>query len=139
MDTTKTSKFYYPKRVWFILLFLLYWAVVVFFCFCHIQNDMNNWVPREVLGIPIDKCIHFLMFIPYPFTAFWAFKGRNFVRSMALVFLSGIVLACLLEYGQGALTTYRSKDLLDLVANLYGIVIGSLILSLFKLFSKKKK
>jgi len=137
MRTATTSE-HKSGRVLFIILFTLYLALIIYLCYGNFSNNNFGQLPASILGIPIDKCIHFTMLLPYSFVSFWAFRGKHFVRSLIIVFISGVILSFLLEYGQGILTDYRTTDPLDLMANLLAITTGSLIIALCKLFSRKK-
>lgn len=108
-------------------VFLLYLAAVAFLCFGHFDS-----VPQAeitILGIPADKIGHFLMFLPFPVLFYLAFGWHTGSRWRSVV-LAVVALAagCLTAYSteliQG-LTTYRSKDILDFIADTMALVLSS--------------
>ena len=119
-----------------ILLFLAYLALVAWLCFGNFKPSPD--IPRSVWGIPIDKCIHFLMFLPFPILGTLAFDFRSWWRALALSMLMANVVAFLFERLQSVLTSHRITDAKDLNANLLGITLGLLIAIVIGLFCKKK-
>ena len=108
-----------------ILLFLAYLALVAWLCFGNFKPSPD--IPRSVWGIPIDKCIHFLMFLPFPILGTLAFDFRSWWRALAVSMLMANVVAFLFERLQSVLTSHRITDAKDLNANLLGITLGLLI------------
>ncbi|MDD2595369.1 MAG: VanZ family protein [Bacteroidales bacterium] len=98
----------------------------------------KNWIPDKMFGIPIDKCVHFVMFLPYPVISFFAFKGKNFWRTLYFVLFSGLIIVTIVELSQNILTVNRVTDPWDLVANIAAITLGSVIIALCKLLSGNK-
>ena len=119
-----------------ILLFLAYLALVAWLCFGNFKPSPD--IPRSVWGIPIDKCIHFLMFLPFPILGTLAFDFRSWWRALAVSMLMADVVAFLFERLQSVLTSHRITDAKDLNANLLGITLGLLIAIVIGLFCKKK-
>ena len=119
-----------------ILLFLAYLALVAWLCFGNFKPSPD--IPRSVWGIPIDKCIHFLMFLPFPILGTLAFDFRSWWRALAVSMLMANVVAFLFERLQSVLTSHRITDAKDLNANLLGITLGLLIAIVIGLFCKKK-
>ena len=119
-----------------ILLFLAYLALVAWLCFGNFKPSPD--IPRSVWGIPIDKCIHFLMFLPFPILGTLAFDFRSWWRALAVSMLMANVVAFLFERLQSVLTSYRITDAKDLNANLLGITLGLLITIVIGLLAKKK-
>ncbi len=113
------------------VLFIVYLAAVLYLCFGHVSADDN--LPVRIFGIPIDKCVHFCMFLPFPIFCTLAFAGKKPWRTLSFSIMSGIVAATVIELLQGILTDYRATEIWDLVANLAAIVAGSLLVSLFLL------
>jgi VanZ family protein len=87
---------------------------------------------KDIFGIPIDKCIHFLMFLPYPFLAYFSSPRKNYWRTLFYVGMTGITLAFLLEVSQGPFNTDRVMDIWDMAANIIAILAGTASLLLFK-------
>lgn len=119
-----------------ILLFLAYLALVAWLCFGNFKPSPD--IPRSVWGIPIDKCIHFLMFLPFPILGTLAFDFRSWWRALAVSMLMANVVAFLFERLQSVLTSHRITDAKDLNANLLGITLGLLITIVIGLLAKKK-
>jgi VanZ family protein len=119
-----------------ILLFLAYLALVAWLCFGNFKPSPD--IPRSVWGIPIDKCIHFLMFLPFPILGTLAFDFRSWWRALAVSMLMANVVAFLFERLQSVLTAHRITDAQDLNANLLGITLGLLIAIVIGLLCKKK-
>ena len=119
-----------------ILLFLAYLALVAWLCFGNFKPSPD--IPRSVWGIPIDKCIHFLMFLPFPILGTLAFDFRSWWRALAVSMLMANVVAFLFERLQSVLTSHRITDARDLNANLLGITLGLLITIVIGLLAKKK-
>ncbi|NMB36881.1 MAG: hypothetical protein GX993_02420 [Bacteroidales bacterium] len=114
------------------ILFLLYIALLAFLSlasFAGIDLGINR---KDILGIPIDKCIHFIMFLPYPILAYFASARKNFWKTLFFVGMTGIIIAFVLELSQGIFTTDRVTDIWDLTANVLAILTGTLFLLLFK-------
>lgn len=122
------------------ILFFLYLAAVLVLCFGQFKDVPS--VPWTLLGIPSDKLVHFCMFFPFPILAFLAFdKYTHTPRSTFLfsgiTFLVGVALAFGTEWGQAHLTTYRSGDPLDLVADVSALFISTLIVIIWDLRKQK--
>lgn len=107
------------------ILFILYLLFVVYLCFGHVS--VGDDLPDAFLSIPIDKCVHFCMFLPFPILCTIAVSGKKPWRALSFSIIAGIAVATSLELLQGMLTDYRSTDIWDLVANLAAIVTGSLL------------
>lgn len=110
----------------FPIIFALYVCAVLFCCFWRFESLPE--VGRSFLGIPADKVVHFIMFLPWPALAWLAFP-RN--RGIAAIFLSGCVFAALTEAGQ-SLTSYREGDTLDLLADILGLTVGCIAIPVIK-------
>ncbi len=123
------------------ILFFLYLAAVIFLCFGRFENTPD--MPWSFLGIPSDKLVHFCMFFPFPILAFLAFDKYTetprvtFLYS-GLTWVLGILLALGTEWGQAHLTTWRSGDPMDLLADGLSITISTLIVIIWDLSKQKK-
>ena len=121
--------------------FFIYLVAVGYLCFGHFSGMPST--PKVILGIPSDKCVHFLMFFPFAILLYRAFDWRTSKWWHSLLLVLGIfALGCLVaagtEIGQG-MTTYRSKDPEDFVADLLALVLSMaaiLILDLKKTLKK---
>ena len=86
-------------------------------------------------SIPIankDKYVHFIFY--FCFTIFWLVywqKRKYNIWNEILVLLFAIGYGILMEILQGALTTYRTPDILDVVANSTGAIGGVLVIKGF--------
>lgn len=119
-------------RIFARMAFFPYLAVVLFLCFWPFKD--TGALPGRWLGIPTDKLAHVCLFLPYAILLWLGFSPpgkKPSLRNAALIFASGVLLACLTELGQ-ALTAYRSGDLLDLVADGIGLLAGTLFIMLKK-------
>lgn len=113
-------------------LFILYFLTVLYLCFGHISVDEE--LPQLLWGIPIDKCAHFGMFLPFPIFCTMAFAGKKPWRALSFSLIAGILIATSIELLQSFLTDYRTTDIWDLVANMAAIAAGGLLTSIFLLF-----
>ena len=123
------------------ILFFLYIAAVLVLCFGQFKDAPS--VPWTLLGIPSDKLVHFCMFFPFPILAFLAFDKytetpRSTFLFSGITFLVGVALAFGTEWGQAHLTTYRSGDPLDWVADVSALFISTLIVIIWDLLKQRK-
>lgn len=88
------------------------------------------WPGRELphSSIPlIDKWVHFVLFAPFTFLWLTAFGRRDF-KSLLAGFGAGCATGLLVELLQGAFPALgRSYDLLDIVADGIGSLLGALL------------
>jgi glycopeptide antibiotics resistance protein len=99
----------------------------------------------ELPNTPIvssDKLFHALVFAFLVFQFTIGFSKQNSICRLkygawkiALAF--GIVYGAIIELIQGTIVTYRTMDIMDLVANVAGCFIGALVF--FLLFGKESK
>ena len=122
-------------RIAKILLFLAYLACVAWLCFGSFHPGPN--IPRSLFGIPTDKVVHFLMFLPVPVLGTIAFDFRSWWRALSLNMLLANVIAFVFEHMQSRVTTIRVTDPADLNANILGITTGLLIAILIGLFRRR--
>ena len=113
------------------ILMVIYLTVVFVLCFGKFSpGDPSQF---RLWNIPPDKVVHFLMFLPYPVLAFYAFGGRALPRrrrilAIAGIFVSGVLIALATESIQ-RLIPYRSGEGADLAADTLGLLLSSLILT----------
>lgn len=129
------------RKILFRLLFFVYLAAVLFLCFGRFDSTPS--VPKSLLGIPTDKIVHFGMFLPFPVLAYLAFdKYTENVCSTLLftgiTFLTGVLLAMGTEWGQARLTSYRSGDPKDFMADLIALAVSSLLVVFLDIRHQKK-
>lgn len=123
------------------ILFFLYLAAVLVLCFGQFKDAPS--VPWTLLGIPSDKLVHFCMFFPFPILAFLAFDKytetpRSTFLFSGITFLVGVALAFGTEWGQAHLTTYRSGDPLDWLADISALFLSTLIVIIWDLLKQRK-
>lgn len=123
------------------ILFFLYLAAVLFLCFGRFESTPD--VPRSFLGIPMDKLVHFCLFFPFPILAFLAFDKYTETPRATFLFsgitwVLGLLLAYGTEWGQAHLTTWRSGDPLDLVADALALTLGTILIIIWDLSKQKK-
>ena len=123
------------------VLFFFYIAVLLFMCFGKFENTSD--VPRLILGIPTDKLVHFCMFFPFPILAFLAYDKhtetpRATFRYAGSAWFAGLLFAFATEWGQAHLTTYRSGDPWDLLADALGITLSTVLVIIWDLSKQSK-
>ena len=123
------------------LILLLYILAVAYLCFANFHKLPE--VPKEFLGIPMDKIVHFCMFFPFPVLAFFAYDKltqtplQAFAALLCICAFGGIF-AGLTEIVQGMLP-YRSQDIQDYGADLLAIGISGLLVFVYDVYKMKKK
>ena len=128
------------QLTWARILFGLYLVAVAVLCFAKFPESED--VPRSLLGIPMDKLVHFLMFFPLPLLAYLAFdrypgkRGTSALRA-SFAFLGGCAYAAFTELVQSRLP-YRSGDPADFRADFVALAACS-VLILVLIFTKHKK
>ena len=141
------------RRRWFWrVLLVVYLAAVAYVCFAGQGSlpDFGDWI----FPIPADKCVHFLLFLPWPILACLSvLPGRpstapsvihgsdraSNVRTVVVLLIITIIgcgLAGATEYVQGLLP-YRSRDILDFIADCLGLLTGALLFAAFYPFLRK--
>jgi VanZ family protein len=126
-------------RILYISAFCLYIAALLYLCLAK-PDDLPQ---PEIyfFGLPIDKVVHFCMFLPFPVLMHLVFceKAIGVFRELLVLVASiaiGIGMACGTEYLQ-SLTQYRSADILDFYADLKGLSVGCLVVLLHIIFRKR--
>ena len=124
----------------FRILTILYLGAVALLCFANFNNLPD--VQKTFLGIPADKIVHFLMFLPFPILAFWSLRLRRkgLVKTLLVlvaIFIVGCLIAWGTEYVQSKLP-YRDMDLLDFRADRIGLAVGCMAMFFIQLFSRPK-
>ncbi|MBO6170428.1 MAG: VanZ family protein [Bacteroidales bacterium] len=129
------------SRVWvFRILTVLYLIAVAVLCFSNFSHMSE--MPRTVFGLPADKVVHFVMFLPFPVLSYFSFDVRKAGPVPAMLLLVCMfALGCLLAWGTELIQSripYRSMDPADFKADRIGLICGSLV-SFFILLLKHKK
>lgn len=128
------------RRLPYIALFCIYIGAVLFLCL--MKPDDIPQPEIDLFGIPLDKVVHFLMFLPFPVLSFSVFYDRSSktmtnLLIIAIILLFGTVAAYGTEYLQ-SLTEYRSSDITDVYADLTGLAVGGISTAIFTLIRKTK-
>ena len=123
------------------ILFGVYLVAVAWLCFGKLDSSQN--MPTTLWGIPTDKIAHFLMFLPFPVLAFFAFDRftERFWPSVlwtVVTFLAGSAFAAGTEYVQARLLPYRTGDPADFKADLLALAARSVIVLILALSKQKK-
>ncbi|MBQ0006435.1 MAG: VanZ family protein [Alistipes sp.] len=114
------------------ILFPIYLLSVCLLCFANLAFPQEMDIPKFILGIPVDKIVHFTMFLPYPILAIPFFnlskmKDTLKFRICTTVFFAGIVFAAITELIQKYLLIDRNGDIWDFAADIFGMSAGLLL------------
>lgn len=125
-----------------VIVFCIYLAAVAVLCFIR-PSRLPEMDIRTFLGIPIDKVLHFLMFLPYPVLSAIVFISREQNRTavtatLFILVLTGIGVAYGTEMIQ-AHTDYRSYEIADFLADIAGIAAGTVITASCLIYTRLKK
>ena len=117
-------------------------AAVAVLCFMN-PSQLPEIDVKTFLGIPIDKVLHFLMFLPYPILSSLSFitRGTGTLKNLAILLVL-IVLGIGISYGTEAIqaqTGYRSYDLEDFYADMVGIATGTILTTVYIAYTKLNK
>ena len=129
------------QRIIARILFGVYLVAVAWLCFGKLDGSQN--MPATLWGIPTDKIAHFLMFLPCPVLAFFAFdrfteKFWPTVLWTTVIFLAGCAFAAGTEIVQARLLPYRTGDPADFKADLLALALSSVIVLILDLSKQKK-
>lgn len=118
------------KKSFHVFLLIAYLAVLCWLCFGKFDSVTASF-PRYTLGIPTDKIVHFIMFLPFPLLCWLVFRGRSGKpwHSLVLVLIffgAGCLLAAGTELGQ-TLIAYRAGDPGDFLADGIAIAFSTVI------------
>ena len=125
-----------------IAAFCAYLVAVAVLCFIR-PSSLPEVNIKTLFGIPADKLVHFLMFLPYPVLSGMSFMSRKrniFVNliTLGILVLTGVGIAYGTELIQ-AYTGYRSYEIADFKADVAGIAIGTAGAFFGMLYMKLKK
>lgn len=123
-----------------MIILCAYVAAVALMCF--IKTDNAPRMEFSIFGIPVDKAVHFIMFLPLPILAYSAFlpSGKGFWKDLAIfavVLMAGAGFAAGTERLQSMLE-YRSGDIMDFAADMAGMACGS-IMTIIHIYRKHFK
>lgn len=126
----------------YIATFCIYLAAVALLCFLK-PSSLPEMEVKTLFGLPIDKVLHFLMFLPYPVLAGLSFiSGKQKLGWNIVTLLVLAVVGTGLAYGTEIIqsqTGYRSYEIADFHADLIGICTGSIIAIGNMIYTKFKK
>ena len=126
----------------YIVTFCLYLTAVGLLCFMK-PSTLPDIGIITLFGIPVDKIVHFLMFLPYPILAGLVFIDKD--RHMIVNLFTLILLATVgigIAYGTEVVqlySEYRSYEVADFHADLKGIVTGTMLAIAYLTYIKLKK
>ena len=117
------------RRVIAVVVWVLYICAVLVLLLGKFSSSPD--IPKEMLGIPMDKIVHFLIFLPSVILTYLTFYYRDMaskkVASMLVIaFFSAIAVAAASEIAQ-AFLPWRQGEPMDFVADLSGVVLSVLI------------
>lgn len=126
----------------YIATFCIYLTAVALLCFLN-PSSLPEVDIRTFLGIPADKCLHFLMFFPYPVLAGLVFTDKensvfNGLTIMTVLAVVGLGLAYGTELIQ-AHTGYRAYEIGDFIADAIGIGAGTVAFLSYTIITRLKK
>jgi VanZ family protein len=129
------------KRTLARLVFLLYFAAVLYLCFGQFSSLAE--VTKRFLGFEADKVVHFLMFLPFPILFYLAFRWRtrNGWHSLGLtlfILVLGAAIAAGTEYIQDFIPN-RASDILDFRADFLALCCASVITFIIDLNKSLRK
>lgn len=127
----------------YISAFLLCAYIVAVAVLCFIKPSSLPQVELDFFGIPMDKVVHFIMFLPFSILAYMTFwpADAGKIRKMAVllvIVIFGAGMAVATERIQ-AMTGYRTGDIMDFAADMTGILTGAALTALFILLKKDRK
>lgn len=133
------------KGTWkkiYIATFCIYLAAVALLCFLK-PSSLPEMNVKTLFGLPIDKVLHFLMFLPYPVLAGLSFiSGKQKLGWNIVILLVLAVVGIGLAYGTELIqsqTEYRSYEIADFHADIIGIGTGCIIALTYLIYIKLKK
>ena len=129
-------------RILYITAFCIYLAAVGVLCFIR-PSSLPEMDIKTFLGLPIDKVLHFLMFLPYPVLSGLVFINREqkipgITAIMLILAITGIGVAYGTEMIQ-AQTEYRSYEIADFHADMTGIAAGIILAASYIAYTRLKK
>jgi VanZ family protein len=120
------------RRHMAILLFALYLAAVAYLCF--LKPGSIPVLRQFIFGIPTDKVIHFIMFLPYPILAYISFcpdRKGVFTHMLALIAIIAVGAAMAMGVERLQIAAGRNYDIKDFYANISGMAAGAAITLIF--------
>lgn len=122
-----------------IVVLILYIIASLYFLLTPVSVSLK----KDLLSIPTDKILHFLMFAPYPlfFWIIFRYGKDNYVKrpiNYIVIFLISISIGAVTEVSQTLLTVNRSGDIKDFFADVLGVTFTLIMLWIFEKPKKSK-
>ena len=113
------------KKTYFLLA-LLWTCIVTVFSLITIKSDIGSSIKIENK----DKFVHFTFYFVFVVLWFLFAKDKSINKKTKLIVLfSAIGYGILTEICQGIFTTTRTPDILDVLANSLGAIVGLLVVT----------
>ena len=126
----------------YIITFCIYLAAVALLCFIK-PSSLPEMDIKTFLGLPVDKVLHFIMFLPYPVLAGMVFINKEQKTAAAAVILTVLAITGIgVAYGTEIIqshTGYRSYEIADFHADMIGIAAGTLLAAAYMTYTRLKK
>lgn len=121
------------------VLMLLYLGAVALLCFANLGGMEAQ---AELWGMPTDKLTHICLFFPFPLLAWGCARQRvtsvpSILLRLCIIFLLGFLLGFGTEFIQGYLPN-RSRESMDLLADLCGITASCLGITILKFCAQRE-
>lgn len=114
----------YNKQILTWLIFGYVLTILVFsIAMINTKTSLNK---TYVLSLRSDYLLHALQFVPWMVLIYWRWREKRGVGFFALALGAGLVLTVISEGVQYWLP-YRAFNLVDLLSNFVGVVVGALI------------
>ncbi len=125
-----------------IKIFFFVYVIVIISIMVFTINTEDIKAPALIFGIEIDKVVHFIVFLPYPFLLWLAFNKRfTRHRKLFLRFLipmNGLLFAIITELLQ-SLNPSRDFDFFDILANILSIIFASMVLNVIHFINDRSR
>ena len=119
------------------ILMLVAYLTIIFYLLTKPINHIPSFLSKWNLPFPIDKAVHFCLFIPLAFlTWICTFEHKIYIRIISSIFFC-IFIAFITEFVQYFIP-YRSYDIMDAYTDMYGATTG-LIVSLIIYYITREK
>jgi len=116
-------------KIYRLLLTLTYMLTIIVGSMMNLKNS------SKFKFVNLDKAIHFLVYSVFCLLVFDTIKQYNFKEELKIAILFTIAFGIVIEFFQYLFTINRKFELLDIFANILGIITMAVIINL----SKKNK
>lgn len=114
--------------------FSLIWLVIIFILCLLPSKDFT----KNNFSIPqLDKIVHFSMFFILTILLNFEKKTKKFKENLLKTIIISVTIALLTEISQKTLTTDRQFDLLDLISDVSGSLVGYITYLKLRMLNKK--